>query len=351
MKEMFVVIIYEHLDFFFGKCYIKYRKPKEDSIMKKLIAIILAALMLCSFAACGTTTNNTVYTIGICQYSEHESLALATKGFMDALVEEFGTENVIFDIQNAFDHPEICTDLINRFVSRNVNLIMANATPALQEAARATVDIPIVGTSVTDYATALEIENFDGIVGKNITGTSDMVSPQEQAKVILEFVPDAKKVAMLCCTSEENSIYQVNALKKELEAKGVTCVEVNFTDTNDIADAVRQAIKDCDALYIPTDNKAASAAEVIDGICRPAGVPVFAADEGTYSACGIATLSASYYHLGYRTGEMAIEILKGKADISTMPIVHAEELALKYNKELCDELGITVPEAYLKTEG
>lgn len=318
--------------------------------MKKFIAIILAAIMLFAFAACGTT-DDTVYTVGICQYSEHESLGLATQGFMEALVKEFGTENVIFDIQNAFDHPEICTDLINRFVSRNVDLIMANATPALQEAARATVDIPIIGTSVTDYATALELDNFTGTVGGNITGTSDMVSPEEQAKIILEFVPEAKTVAMLCCTSEENSIYQVNELKKQLEAKGVTCEIANFTDTNDIADAVREAIKTCDALYIPADNKAASAAEVIDDICRPAGIPVFAADEGTYSVCGVATLSASYYHLGYKTGEMAAEILKGKADISTMPVVYAEELALKYNKELCDELGITVPEAYQKTEG
>lgn len=318
--------------------------------MKKFIAVIIAAVMLLSLAAC-TVKDNKVYTVGICQYSEHESLHLATQGFMEALVKELGTENVIFDIQNAFDHPEICTDLINRFVSRNVDLIMANATPALQEAARATVDIPIIGTSVTDYATALEIENFSGTVGGNITGTSDMVLPAEQARVILEFLPEAKTVAMLCCTSEENSIYQISELKKELEAKGITCVDAKFTDTTDVADAVRKAIKTADALYIPADNKAASVAEVIDGICRPAGIPVFAADEGTYSACGVATLSVSYYHLGYKTGEMAADILRGKADVSTMPIVYAEELALKYNKELCDKLGITVPEAYQKAEG
>lgn len=327
--------------------------------MKKFTAIILVAIMLFAFAACGGSggTNANIadpekaFVVGICQYNEHTSLGLATQGFMEALAKELGTENVIFDVQNAFDNSDTGTSIINRFITRDVDLILANSTPALQAAATATVDIPVLGTAITDYATALELEDFSGTVGGNISGTSDMVSPEEQARVMLEFVPEAKTVAMLCCTSEENSVYQVNELKKELEAKGVTCVAANFTDTNDIADAVREAIKNCDALYIPADNKAASAAEVIDDICRPAGIPVFAADEGTYAACGAVTLSVSYYHLGYKTGEMAAEILKGEADISKMPVEHAKEMGLKYNKELCDELGITVPEAYQQTAG
>ena len=316
---------------------------------KRVIAIILAVALICgTFAACSLTNKDDgKYTVGIIQLMEHEALDAATKGFMDALKAELGEENVTFDFQNGQGDANTCSTIANQFVSNKVDLIMANATPALQAAAAATDEIPILGTSVTEYGVALQIKDFNGTVGGNISGTSDLAPLDKQADMIKAWVPDAKTVGLLYCSKEANSQYQVDVVKKELETDGLTVTMYPFSDSNDLQSVCSTAAQKSDVIYVPTDNTAAENTGIIDNICRPAGVPVIAGEEGICAGCGIATLSISYYDIGYKTGEMAAQILKGEADISTMPIAYADTQTPKYNDSACKALGITPLEGYV----
>lgn len=288
----------------------------------------------------------TVYNIGICQLVQHPALDLATQGFQDALVELLGEENVKFDSQNASGDSATCATIVNQFVSADVDLILANATASLQAAAAATNEIPILGTSITDYATALEIDNWTGTTGVNISGTSDLAPLDEQAKMLNELFPDAKTVGLLYCSAEPNSEYQATTVQASLEEMGYTCKTYTFADSNDIASVTTAASSECDVIYVPTDNTAASNTEIINNICLPAEVPVIAGEEGICSGCGVATLSISYYDIGYKAGEMAYEILVNGADVSTMPVEFAPQVTKKYNPANCEALNITVPEDY-----
>ena len=315
--------------------------------MKKIIALAMAVLMLLSLAACGASgKDDGKYTIGICQLVTHDALDAATQGFQDAVVAALGEENVTFDRQNAAGDSNTCATIANAFVSADVDLIMANATPALQAASAATADIPILGTSVTEYGVAMGIEDFSGTVGGNVSGTSDLAPLTEQAAMIQEWFPDAETVGLLYCSAEANSKYQVDTVKALLEEMGYACELFAFADSNDMAAVTQAACDYSDVIYVPTDNAVASGTDVIDGICRPAGVPIIAGEEGICSGCGVATLSISYYDLGYATGEMAVKILTGEADISTMPVGYAAAVTPKYNAEICEDLGLTVPDGY-----
>ena len=295
-------------------------------------------------AAGSAAADGQSYTVGICQLVEHAALDAATQGFEDALTEAFG-DNVKFDFQNAQNDSATCATIANGFVSAGVDLIMANATPALQAAQAATNSIPILGTSVTEYGVALGLTDFDGTVGGNVSGTSDLAPLDQQAEMITEWLPDVKKVGLLYCSAEANSQYQVDEVQKHLEAAGVTATQYAFSDSNDLASVCQKAADENDAVYLPTDNTVAANTGIVDGICRPAKKPVFAGEEGICSGCGVATLSISYYDLGYTTGEMAAKVLTGEADISTMPVEYTN-VTKKYNKTICDDLGMTVPEGY-----
>ena len=309
-----------------------------------------AASSVASSAAAGSAAaSGDSYTVGICQLVQHAALDAATQGFEDALTAEFG-DNVKFDFQNAQGDSATCATIANGFVSAGVDLIMANATPALQAAQSATNEIPVLGTSVTEYGVALGLSDFSGTVGGNISGTSDLAPLDQQADMIVEWMPEAKKVGLLYCSAEANSQYQVDEVQKYLEAKGVTATQYAFSDSNDLSSVCQKAADENDALYVPTDNTVAANTGIVDGICRPAKKPVFAGEEGICAGCGVATLSISYYDLGYTTGEMAVKILKGEADISTMPIENTN-VTKKYNKAVCDDLGLTAPEGYEAIEG
>ena len=309
-----------------------------------------AASSVASSAAAGSAAaSGDSYTVGICQLVQHAALDAATQGFEDALTAEFG-DNVKFDFQNAQGDSATCATIANGFVSAGVDLIMANATPALQAAQSATNEIPVLGTSVTEYGVALGLSDFSGTVGGNISGTSDLAPLDQQADMIVEWMPEAKKVGLLYCSAEANSQYQVDEVQKYLEEKGVTVTQYAFSDSNDLSSVCQKAADENDALYVPTDNTVAANTGIVDGICRPAKKPVFAGEEGICAGCGVATLSISYYDLGYTTGEMAVKILNGEADISTMPIEYTD-VTKKYNKTICDDLGLTVPDGYEEIEG
>lgn len=316
--------------------------------MKKILAFAVAVTMLLGLTACGTGEKaaDGTYTVGICQLVTHDALDAATQGFQDALVAILGEDRVTFDLQNAAGDSNTCASIANAFVSAEVDLILANATPALQAAATATADIPVLGTSVTEYGVAMGIENFDGTVGGNISGTSDLAPLTEQAEMLRTWFPDAKTVGLLYCSGEANSKYQVDTVKALLEGMGYSCQLFAFVDSNDMPAVAQEACDYGDVLYVPTDNAVASGTEVIDAICRGAGVPIIAGEEGICAGCGVATLSISYYDLGYATGEMAAKILTGEADISTMPVGYAAAVTPKYNPEICADLGLTPPEGY-----
>ncbi len=355
---------------------------KREKIMKKskkILSAVMVGAMAFSVTACGgstaaetsaassaesgstaaenTAAENTAaesenaaatdsYTVGICQLVQHEALDAATQGFKDAIVEALGAENVTFDEQNAQGDSNTCSTIINSFVSNDVDLILANATPALQAAQAGTSEIPILGTSVTEYGVALDIADFNGTVGGNISGTADLAPLDEQAAMLNELFPDAKNVGLLYCSAEANSQYQVDTVKAALEELGYSCEYYAFSDSNDLSAIATTAAGACDVIYVPTDNTAASNTEIINNICQPAGVPVIAGEEGICRGCGVATLSISYYDLGVATGKMAVKVLTGESNISEMPIEYAPQFTKKYNPAICEALGIAVPEEY-----
>ena len=289
--------------------------------MKKILALAVATAMAMSMTACsgesgdtqtdasqgteasqdseasqesGASQDGETYTVGICQLVQHVALDAATEGFMDAIKEQLGEENVTFDLQNAQGDSNTCSTIINSFVSEDVDLILANATAALQAAQAGTNEIPVLGTSVTEYGVALGIDDFNGTVGGNISGTSDLAPLDEQAAMLNELFPDAKNVGLLYCSAEANSQYQVDTVKAALEEMGYSCEYYAFSDSNDLATIATNAANACDVIYIPTDNTAASNTEIINNICQPAGVPIIAGEEGICSGGGVATLCSDY---------------------------------------------------------
>lgn len=288
-----------------------------------------------------------VYNIGICQLVEHPALDEATRGFQEALTELLGAEHVNFDFQNAQGEQTNCATIVNQFVTNNVDLILANATPPLQAAAAATNTIPILGTSITDYATALDISDWTGATGTNISGTSDLAPIDEQENMLVELFPDVQKVGILYCSAEANSKYQADLFIASLEEDGIAYEVFTASDSNEIQSVVTRACESCDVLYIPTDNTMASSTELINNIALPAEVPIIAGEEGICAVCGVATLSISYYDIGYSAGMLAYEILVNGAEVSTMPIMYAPNVTKEYNASICEQLGINVPSDYV----
>lgn len=318
-----------------------------------LLSLALCAGTVLSLGSCSNADDKKddgKYTIGIVQLVEHPALDEATKGFKQAVIDELGADNVEFDFQNAQNDANTCSTIANQFVSNKVDLIMANATPALQAASAATADIPILGTSVTEYGVALEIKEYNGTVGGNISGTSDIAPLKKQAEMVKQWCPNAQNVGLLYCSKEANSKYQVDLVKSYLESKGLTATLYPFTDSNDLAQICTSAADNSDVIYVPTDNTVAENTGIIDNICEVKKIPVIAGEEGICAGCGIATLSISYYDLGYTTGKMAVKILKDGADISKMPVEYADKQTPKYNKQNCEALGITPLEGYVAIE-
>lgn len=304
-----------------------------------------AASAASSGAAASQPAGGESYVVGVCQLAPHPALDAATQGFQDALKEALG-DQVTIEVKNAAGESPTCGTIVNGFVSGGVDLILANATASLQAAVAATADIPVLGTAVTEYGVALGIDDFSGTVGTNVSGTSDLAPLDQQALMLQEWFPDAKNVGLLYCSAEPNSQYQVDVVQAELEKLNYTCTQYAFSDTNDMASVTQAAADASDVIYVPTDNTVANNTGIVDNICRPAGVPVIAGEEGICSGCGVATLSISYYDLGVATGNMAVKILTGEADVAQMPIEYAPQFTKKYNQAICADLNLTVPEGY-----
>jgi len=320
--------------------------------MKRIIPILLALVLILTLCACGgsaapASSEAKSYTVGICQLVQHDALDAATQGFKDALTEALG-DAVTFDEQNAQGDSATCSTIVTGFVSNKYDLIMANATPALQAAVSATTDIPILGTSVTDYGAALNAPDMDASAGTgiNVSGTSDGVPGQLYADLVHELIPEAKKVSIIYCSAEANSVVQAEDFIPCMEAYGAECSVYTFSDSNDMQAVVTSAVADCDALYIPTDNTAASNMTIVSNICIPAKVPIICGEENMCASGGLATISISYYNIGYVCGQMAVDVLSNGADVSSMPIGYADDPVKEYNAEYAEAIGFAVPDGF-----
>ncbi len=341
------------------------------SYLKKLGAVgMTAALTMSMLAGCGSSTSSETaattetatettasadgasYVVGINQLVQHVALDAASQGFKDVLVAEFGEAakagdpGVFFDEQNAAGDAATATTIASNLVSEKCDLILAVATASLQASAAATSDIPVLGTAITEYGVALDIDNFDGLVGTNVSGTSDLPPLDQQAAMVQELFPDAQNVGILYCSAEPNSKYQADVVQAELEKLGYTVKAFTFSDSNDVTSVTGEACASSDVIYIPTDNTAASCTEAINNVALPAGTPIVAGEEGIMNGCGVATLSIDYYELGKTTGEMAVKILKGESNVSEMPIEYFQNPVKEYNPTIADQLGVKIPDDY-----
>ena len=311
---------------------------------RQWIAAALIGVMLLACTACGAKPPAAKkYTIGILQQLEHQALDEATAGFQAGVTSVLGEANVEFVYKNAQNDANNCSTIVTKFVSDKVDLIMANATTALQAAAAATAEIPVVGTSITDYISAGVIDSNEK-PGRNVTGASDLAPIDQQVEMLLEFFPDVKNIGILYCSSESNSVFQAEQAQKYFTAAGVTATTFTFSDSNDMQGVLTNAVSAVDALYIPTDNTAAENMEMVKNITVPAGIPVFSGEENACAGGGLITLSISYYSMGVAAGEMAASILKDGTNPAEMPIVYAAETTRKYNPEVAEALHWTVPE-------
>ena len=313
--------------------------------MKKLLAVLFVLMMLVGCSAANGEETSTKKSVGVIQLVQHEALDKATQGFVDVLKEEFG-DDIKIEIENASGDSATCSTISTNFVAEGVDLIMANATPALQAAVHATNEIPILGTSVTEYSVALDLDDYDGVVGGNISGTSDLAPLTDQAQMIIDLIPDAKTVGILYCSGEANSLYQVSAVKDYLEGKGLTVNAYAFADSNDVSSVAVAACGEVDALYIPTDNTCASNGEVIKNAANEKNIPIIVGEKECCKAVGgLATLSIDYYELGKTTGMMAVRVLNGE-DISTMAIEYYGSPVKMISSEKADAFGIAIPDGY-----
>ena len=311
-----------------------------------LLACIAACVMLLTAAG---AQEKAEWKIGVCQLQQHAALEDATRGFMDAVDEILG-ERCIVSVQHASGDQASCISIVNAFLAEDVDLIIANSTQALQSASAATGDTPILGVAVTDYAAALDMDTWEGKTGVNVSGTSDLAPLDSQAELLKAMFPEAKKVGLLYCASEVNSAYQIRIIRGYLEAMGYSCSEFAFADTNDAFSVAQNACQNSDVLFVPTDNTIASCTELLRNVIEMERVPVIGGDEGICAGCGVATICVDYYDLGYLTGKMTWDILENGADIAQMPIAYASAFTKVVNTEMCEYLGISIPEGYTPLE-
>ena len=322
--------------------------------MKRILAMMIATMMLLSLCACGGSDESGAasgdgdsgYSVGIVQLVQHVALDQATQGFQDALTEKLG-DSVKFDVQVAGGDVTNCTAIVTKFVNADVDLIMGNATPAVIAAKEATATIPIVGTSVTDYVAAeAAIVASNEAPGGNVTGYSDMSDIAAHVEMTRKLCPDAKTVAIVYCSAEPNSVIQGTQAEELYKAAGFATVTLTASDITTISTVVSSACDQADVIYIPTDNLFAENMESVKNIAEPAKVPVICGEGGMVESGGTASVAIDYYTLGFRAGEMAYEIMVNGADPATTPIgfMAADDMSLVINEDNIAAIGLTIPE-------
>lgn len=315
--------------------------------MKKTILTVVSVVLFALVStACSQRSKNPK--IGIIQLVEHPALDASYKGFVDGLKEAgyVDGQNIDIDYENAQGDQSNCVTIADKLVSSKCDLIFAIATPAAQAVANRTDSIPILVTAVTDPKTAGLVESNEK-PGTNVTGTSDLTPCAAQIQLLKRLVPNAKKVAMLYCSSEENSRFQINLAKAECDKQGLAYVDATVSNTNEVQQVVQSLVGKVDAIYSPTDNMIASTMATVALVTTPAKLPVIVGEDGMCQGGGLATFGINYYELGKQTAKMAVEVINGKKP-KNMPIQYLDKCDFSYNKETAEALGITIPADLLK---
>lgn len=283
--------------------------------------------------------------IGIIQIVEHPALDAARKGFQDVLKEQGFDSRVVYDFQNAQGDMSTAQTIAQKFASEKVDLILAIATPTAQAAAKATSDIPILITAVTDPVAAGLVKSMDQ-PGTNVTGTTDMNPVAEQIAMVKEIVPQATRVGIIYNAGEDNSVIQVSLAKQAAQTEGLQVVEATVSNSSDVAQAAQSLVGRVDAIYVPTDNTVVSAAAAVVKVAQQAKLPIIAGESSVVQAGGTATIGIDYYKLGRQTGEMAIRVLKGEKP-ATMPVESQKEFSVVVNQKAAQAIGLTLPQSLL----
>lgn len=311
---------------------------------------IVGGLSGCGKEEAAQQGGKTLIPIGIVQLVEHEALDAANRGIVDALAERGYKEgvNVTIDRQNAQADQSNLQNIAARFVSNDSKILFAIATPAAQTLAAATKTIPIVATAVTNFEVAKLVASNEK-PGGNVTGVSDINPVAEQFVLLMKFAPDAKAIGTIYNSSEINSTYQIELLKKAASAAGVEVVEASVSSVNDIQQAVASLKGKVGGLYLPTDNIIASAVPVLMKSVFEAGIPTVAGEGGMVRAGILASIAVDYYTLGKMTGAMGADILDGKKKPADMPIQSQKAEKVLVNLKTAETMGIQIPEDILKT--
>lgn len=331
--------------------------------MKKFISLLLVAAMTVYAAGCGTTASSAssapapapksedgkIPSIGIVQLVEHSALDAAREGFIAGLAEAGykDGETIKIDYKNAQGEQANCVTIAEKFINDKSDLILAIATPAAQAAANKTSEIPILVTAVTDPASAKLVASNEK-PGGNVTGTSDLNPIDKQMELLIKLVPNVKKVAMLYCSSETNSEFQVGIAKEYLKAKGIECIDTTVSNSNEIQQVVQSLDGRVDAIYAPTDNMISEGMPTVVSVANAIGIPTIVSEPEMVKRGGLATDGLNYFNLGKQTAAMAVKILKGEAKPGDMPIEYLEKTELFVNMGTAKALNITMPEEITK---
>lgn len=311
--------------------------------MKKTFAFLTVLLSLgLILSGCAEKTEGPK--IGVVQLVEHAALDAAYQGFVDGL-KEAGYEdgkNLTIDYQNAQGEQANCVTIAQKLVNDQNDLILAIATPAAQAVVNFTDTIPVLVTAVTDPASA-KLVNSNELPGTNVSGTSDLNPVDAQVRLIKRILPDAKKIAFLFCSSEENSYFQVGLAKKTADEIGLEYVDATVSSSNEIQSVVESLVGKVDAIYAPTDNMIAAGMATVSMVSTPAGIPIFCGEAGMVDNGGFATYGLNYYELGKQTAAMAVDILENGKNPAEMPIQYLEKCDLAINMEAAEEMGIEIP--------
>lgn len=310
----------------------------------KILTFVLTAIMIVTLAGCSKETGSDKLSVGIIQYVEHKALDASREGFIDALAENGYTdgEEINIDYQNAQGDAANMSTISDRFVSDDVDLVLAIATPAAQSIAGKTTEIPILGTAITDYEVARLVDSNE-VPGGNVSGTTDMNPIKEQIDLLVKLAPEAKTVGVIYTSNEDNSVLQAQIAKEAIGKLGLAYEEVTVSNSNEVQQATQSIVDKVDAIYVPTDNIIASAMPVVYGVTAEAKIPVICGESGMVQSGGLATLGINYYDLGYQTGLMAVEIFKGNAEPASMPIETASGFDFAINGTVAEEIGLEIP--------
>ncbi|MDR1569613.1 MAG: ABC transporter substrate-binding protein [Oscillospiraceae bacterium] len=314
--------------------------------MKKIARFLTLALAMSLMFAFSAQAEQPAIKIGIIQLVQHPALDASCQGFLDALKDGgyVDGENIAVDFQNGQGDQSNLATIADRFVSNQSDLILAIATPAALAVAGKTTDIPILATAITDFVEARLVESNE-VPGTNVSGTTDMAAIDDQIGLIVKLVPEAQTIGVMYNSGEVNSVVQAELAKASIEARGLTYVEVTVTNSNEVQQGAERLMKECDAVYLPTDNVLASSMPIVYGVSVEAKKPVICGESGMVSGGGLATIGINYYNLGYQTGEMAIRLFEDETlDVSAMPIESQTEYDYSINATVAAEIGLTIPD-------